>query len=490
MRRSWLLSGSLVFMLTGCGGDAFTAHPDVAAKAADQELSAQRVAEILNDVKGVNLNPEAAKFIATLWVDYTLFAQGIADGSLASDSAMIRDAMWVEVSEIQAGHWFDTLMVRMGTVTPAMVDSAYAAGNEINLQHILLTVAPDATEPQRVAARRKIDGLLAQARGGASFTDLVKAHSQDPGSASEGGFYGPAPRGAFATAFDSAAWQLKPGEISDVVVTEFGFHVIRRLDDTEAKARFAEAMPAQLGTLVERNYLIGLDSNSKISIKANAVPNARAAMADLNSARRDKTKLATFDGGALTVAEFARWIRASTQDPMRGPEMLAQMQSVPDSMLELGIRQVVIKSLMLRDAEKEKIDLTPEEWNELRTQFLASVDTLKSVIGLGPEVVDPAANEADRRRAAALKVDEFFTRMTKGEAQIHLLPGMLSWTLRQDAEFGINTIGLQHAVEVGKEMQAARVDAGGSAVDGRAPIAPAPGPAPVPGGTAPTGNQP
>lgn len=483
MRRSLLLVGSLGVLLNACGGDAFTAHPDVAAKAAGQELSSARVAEILNEVKGVQLNVDAANFIATLWVDYTLFAQAVADGSLTSDSLTIRDAMWVDVSEIQAGHWFTTMLERRGGVTPALVDSAYAAGNEITLQHILLQVPPDATEPVRVAARRKIDGLLAQARSGADFTELVKANSQDPGSAADGGFYGPVPRGAFDPVFDSTAWTLKPGEISPVVATSFGFHIIRRLNDAEAKERFTVALPAQIGTIMEREYLLGLDSLNDIEIKGNAVPLAREAMADLNRARRNNSKLATFKGGALTVSDFARWIRASTQDPMRGPEMLAQMQQVPDSMLELGIRQVVIKTLMLRDATDAKVDLTPVQWDSLRVGFIAAVDTLKLAIGLGPEVVDPNASEADRRRAAALKVDEFFTRMTRGETQIRLLPGMLSWTMRKEADFGINAAGLQHAVDLGQEKQAADAAAAGLSPAGTPPpLTPAPGPAPVPQG--------
>ncbi|PKL93693.1 MAG: hypothetical protein CVV20_02350, partial [Gemmatimonadetes bacterium HGW-Gemmatimonadetes-1] len=98
MRRSMLWLGTVVVALSACGkSDMFSAHPDVVAKAAGQELSAERVAEILTSVKGIQLEPEAAKFIADVWLDYTLFAQRVAEGDVMADSAFIREAMWTDV---------------------------------------------------------------------------------------------------------------------------------------------------------------------------------------------------------------------------------------------------------------------------------------------------------------------------------------------------------------------------------------------------------
>lgn len=88
------------------------------------------------------------------------------------------------------------------------------------------TIAPRYKE--RVAARRKIEELLAEVRKDPDrFAELAKAHSQDPGSAQEGGALGFIARGAMVKPFEDAVFRLKQGEISPVVETEFGFHIIR-----------------------------------------------------------------------------------------------------------------------------------------------------------------------------------------------------------------------------------------------------------------------
>ena len=95
----------------------------------------------------------------------------------------------------------------------------------VQARHILIGVAPDATEAQRAAAREKIEKILAQARSGTSFEELAREQSEDA-TKQWGGQLDPFPRGQTAPAFEEAAFRLKPGEISGVVTTPAGFHII------------------------------------------------------------------------------------------------------------------------------------------------------------------------------------------------------------------------------------------------------------------------
>jgi hypothetical protein len=95
-------------------------------------------------------------------------------------------------------------------------------------------------------------------------------------------------------------------------------------------------------------------------------------------------------------------------------------------------------------------------------------------------VIDPNANEGDRRRAAAIRVDTFFDRMTTGESRLRLLPGMLTWTLRARTESRVNPAGVLHAVALAEAQTGADTAAMG---DAPPVIAPAPGGPPVSGGT-------
>ncbi|MCZ7564427.1 MAG: peptidylprolyl isomerase [Burkholderiales bacterium] len=87
------------------------------------------------------------------------------------------------------------------------------------------TMAPQYEE--RVAARRRIEALLAELRKDPGrFAELAKTHSQDQGSAQEGGALGFIARGAMVKPFEDAVFRLKQGDISPVVETEFGLHII------------------------------------------------------------------------------------------------------------------------------------------------------------------------------------------------------------------------------------------------------------------------
>ena len=95
----------------------------------------------------------------------------------------------------------------------------------IRASHILL-LTKDADEAGKKAARTKIDALLKRAKAGEDFAALAKENSQD-GSASQGGDLGFFPRGRMVPEFDQAVFALKPGEISEVVGTQFGYHIIK-----------------------------------------------------------------------------------------------------------------------------------------------------------------------------------------------------------------------------------------------------------------------
>ncbi|MCM8856041.1 MAG: SurA N-terminal domain-containing protein [Candidatus Thiodiazotropha sp.] len=93
--------------------------------------------------------------------------------------------------------------------------------------HILIQVTEDADQTSVDEAMSKIEALAERVRGGESFADLAKEHSQDPGSASVGGDLGYFGMGIMAPAFETAAFALQDGEVSEPVRTSFGFHLIK-----------------------------------------------------------------------------------------------------------------------------------------------------------------------------------------------------------------------------------------------------------------------
>lgn len=104
--------------------------------------------------------------------------------------------------------------------------------------HILISVPEKAPDADKQAAKAKAEQILQQAKQSpAKFAELAKQHSQDPGSAANGGDLGMFGRGMMVKSFDDAVFQLKPGEISGLVQSEFGFHIIRLTAVESAKIR-------------------------------------------------------------------------------------------------------------------------------------------------------------------------------------------------------------------------------------------------------------
>jgi len=107
----------------------------------------------------------------------------------------------------------------------------YTTEEQRRASHILITAPKDAPTKERAAARSKAETLLAQLRKNPDdFARLAKENSQDPGSAERGGdldFFG---KGMMVKPFEDAAYKLKKGEISEVVESEFGYHIIKLTD--------------------------------------------------------------------------------------------------------------------------------------------------------------------------------------------------------------------------------------------------------------------
>ena len=98
--------------------------------------------------------------------------------------------------------------------------------DELRLRHILLHVKPTSAPQQVAGLRARAEGLLARIKHGESLASLAKEFSDDTGSRDKGGELPPISRGTTDPTFEEAAFALKPGEVSGVVVTSAGFHII------------------------------------------------------------------------------------------------------------------------------------------------------------------------------------------------------------------------------------------------------------------------
>jgi peptidyl-prolyl cis-trans isomerase D len=118
---------------------------------------------------------------------------------------------------------------------------------ERRASHILITAPKNAPAAERSAAKAKAESLLAEVKAApASFADVAKKNSQDPGSAANGGDLDFFARGAMVKPFEEAAFAMQKGDISSVVESDFGYHIIRLTDIKAAKQKSFEEMKPEI----------------------------------------------------------------------------------------------------------------------------------------------------------------------------------------------------------------------------------------------------
>lgn len=129
--------------------------------------------------------------------------------------------------------------------------SKFQGNEQRRASHILIGFGVNATAEQKQAAKAKAEGLLAAVKKNPkSFEELATKNSQDPGSAAKGGDLGSFGRGAMVKPFEDAAFGMKVGQVSDLVESEFGYHIIKLTEITGQSSDFESLKPQIKGELI------------------------------------------------------------------------------------------------------------------------------------------------------------------------------------------------------------------------------------------------
>ena len=110
----------------------------------------------------------------------------------------------------------------------------FSTPEQVQASHILIKVAKDATPEQKAEAKKKLEDLKKQIDKGADFAKLAKANSACPSSA-QGGDLGMFGKGQMVPAFETTTFAMKVGQVSGIVETQFGYHLIKKTGDNPAK---------------------------------------------------------------------------------------------------------------------------------------------------------------------------------------------------------------------------------------------------------------
>ncbi|PYP81790.1 MAG: hypothetical protein DMD35_00360, partial [Gemmatimonadetes bacterium] len=242
--------------LVACDGlkEALTAHVDVVARAGSQELSVTRLGDMLGNAKiGVPVSRDIASLVARdLWVPYQLLGAAAAHGDSLNDAKAIDDAATGMIERAKLQKFMERVTSTMPSDTGSQAGYERGANDLFAARHILFLVPKGASPAAKDSVRRKAESVRAQVTA-ANFVDLAKRYSDD-NSKDRGGELGVFPRGMMVKPFGDAVAALKPGEISNVVESEFGFHIIQRNTWDQIKGQYAQQAGDRTRQAAESTY--------------------------------------------------------------------------------------------------------------------------------------------------------------------------------------------------------------------------------------------
>ena len=214
------------------------------------------------------------------------------------------------------------------TVTPADLTKAYndniqqyTSPEQVRASHILLK-----TEGKDEAAvKAKAEEILKEAKAGADFAELAKKNSEDDSNAQNGGDLDYFGRGRMVPEFDTAAFTMEPGQISDLVKTQFGFHIIKLTDKKPGAVRPLEEVKQQLTDQIQSDKAQAEATDLATRLEAQIKKPA-----DLETAAK---------ANGLTVQETGFFAR---DEPILGvgasPEMSARAFALADGEVSTALR--------------------------------------------------------------------------------------------------------------------------------------------------------
>jgi peptidyl-prolyl cis-trans isomerase C len=189
----------------------------------DRQRGAVRADELLAAFKKRSSSEDAfRRYIDSLGLTYQEFRSKFMEQAIVEEVLLREVHSQITISEDEMKRFYlDNIQ-------------AFQQPEMVRASHILVATRDmkenrPFNEPEKRAALIKAEALLKRARAGEDFAQLVTNFSEDPGSKQHGGIYAFA-RGQMALEFETAAFALQPGQISDVIETGYGYHIIKLLD--------------------------------------------------------------------------------------------------------------------------------------------------------------------------------------------------------------------------------------------------------------------
>lgn len=452
--------------LAACGfGSAMTSHKDVVAKAAGKELRVEDAAQLLASNPQIPEDPQVVRALADLWVDYTLLATAAAEDS--SLSVLNIDKFAADQREDQTVFRFLDSAVRTDTsLTDQQLEQMWnteGPGVEVKARHILLLPPggaagaagqqPEPTPAQRQQLKQRAEQIRARAAAGEDFEALAKATTEEPGGKERGGDLGWFGRGRMVAQFEEAAFKLQPGQISPVVETPFGYHVIKVEDRRqtpmgENRDAFRQQAQQNARQKAVGTYVDSLKKASNLTVAPNAAETVKeiAGLEDLSlRGRKASQELVTFRGGELNAGELAELLQTAQ------PQEREQIKTAEDARIRSFLEDQALREVLLVEAKSKNFQLSPAVVDSINRDTRTAIQQLLQMAGLSGRHF-PKGKAGNGAIQEAIR--NLMEQAVAGQRPIRPL-GKLGYALRSSYDAEVNAETFQRVVDRMKAIRAA-----------------------------------
>ena len=432
--KKWMtvlvVAGALAGAACDSLGQAMGSHQDVVARAAGHELTVDEAAGLLASNPRLPATPEVAGIVADLWVDYVLLATAArADSTLSN----------VELGVLLQPQFDQRLLIDLRNqvinVDTAVTDEELMAefqreqpGVEVRARHILLRIPADPTAAQRDSVRNLAAQLRDRARGGADFGAMAREYSADAASAAQNGDLGFFGRGAMVAPFEEAAFALQPGEVSDVVESPFGLHIIkleeRRMPDFEQiRDQFRQQVMMTRLQAAESTFVAGITGPLGVQVEEGAAEVLRELARNPGrelGRRAENRALVSWQGGELTAGEaldVVRFFQRQQRDALQNaePELISNL-----------LQRLADNEILVSEARRRGMTLSQAAQDSAREDLLSNLRQAVREAGLLHITVQEGEND---EQAIERRVTTLLSAIIN-QQQSPLLLGALSYALR------------------------------------------------------------
>ncbi|MBM4145676.1 MAG: peptidylprolyl isomerase [Nitrospira sp.] len=238
MRKYFGIVVSLLLAMVFIHGNVSAKDDDVVAKIGDRKITISEFNKMLGYLdsekqKLIEKNPQLKENLLQQYV------QGIVISKLAKKKGFDKNPELKEQLELLKDNYIAIEYLKKEVTNKVEVSEedikAYYESHKdefktpemVRSRHILIKTDPSASDNDKKKAKEKAGEILKKIKAGEDFAKLASDVSDDTGSKPKGGELGFFPKGRMVTPFEDAAFSLKPGEVSEIVETQFGYHIIK-----------------------------------------------------------------------------------------------------------------------------------------------------------------------------------------------------------------------------------------------------------------------